>query len=155
MVLTRAWVLFEEVLGGGVAAPAVTEQQNRGGMGIAPLADALPVPAQAVASELAGVVTEAEVEVAPVAGKIVEAVGNDHARGPTGEVRVEGAKGPLRPHPPGPIEGPEMFFRLGIQGQHGVPGGHVRCPQPGDALELLLAIGRLPPGDLLGDLVHG
>ena len=91
-------VVFEEVLIGGVAATAVAQQQDRGRGGIAALADAVPVPAQAVAGELAGVVTEADVDVATIAGQIVDAVRDDQTRGPTGEVVVERAEGLLRPH---------------------------------------------------------
>ena len=74
---------------GGVAATAVAQQQDRCRGGIAALADAVPVPAQAVADELAGVVTEADVEVAAIAGQIVDPVRDDHPRGPSGEVVVE------------------------------------------------------------------
>ena len=100
---------------GGVAATAVAQQQDRCRGGIAAFTDAVPVPAQAVAGELAGVVTEADVEVAAVAGQIVDRVRDDQTRGPTGEVVVERAEGLLRPHAALAIELPEMLLGLGIQ----------------------------------------
>ena len=128
-----------------VAAAAIAQEQDRRGVGVAALADAVPVPAQAVAGELAGVVTQAEVEVAAVASQIVDAVRNDHARRPTGEVVVERPEGPLRPHAAVAVELSQMLLGLGVEGKHRVSRRAVLGLQLGDALELRVPVGRLPP----------
>jgi len=48
-----------------------------------------------------------------VASQVVDAVGNDHAGGPTGEVVVEGLERSLGPHPARAIQFAEVLFRLG------------------------------------------
>lgn len=63
-------VLFEQVLIGSVASTTVTQEQNRSGVWIAAFADAIPVPAKAVAGKQAGIVTESDVDVTAVSEQI-------------------------------------------------------------------------------------
>lgn len=98
--------------------------------------------------------TQAEVDVAAVAGQVVDAVRNDHAGGPTGEVVVERAEGPLRPHATLAIELSEVLLGLGIQGKHGIARVEVLALQFRNALELRLAIGRPPPASTFAILCN-
>src|ERR1700675_3981497 len=102
-----------------IAPAAVAQQQDGRGVRIAAAANAVPVPPEAVAGELAGVGAQGDVDVAAVAGKVVDAVGNDHTGGPTREVVVERLKCLLCVNPPRAKELPEMFLCLGIDGEHG------------------------------------
>ena len=70
-------VLLEEVLRRRIAAAAIAQPEDRRGVGVTRAADAVPVPAETVAGELAGVLAQADVDVPAVANQVVNAVGND------------------------------------------------------------------------------
>jgi len=67
------------VLARGVAAPAIHQQQNRIGVGVALPADPVPVPLEAVASELGRVVRQADVDVPAITMRIKNAMWNHHS----------------------------------------------------------------------------
>ena len=87
--------------------------------------------------------TQADVEVAAVACEIVDAVRNDHAGRPTGEVVVERPEGLLRPDAAPAEKLPEMLFGLGIHGKHGVSRRGVFGLPCGDPPELGVPIRTL------------
>ena len=62
-------------------------------MRIAPLSDAIPIPFDTVAGKLGSVVRETNVDVPPIAKRIIDTVRDDHALGPTWEVMVERLEG--------------------------------------------------------------
>ena len=146
-------ILFENVMRRRIAPAGIAQHQDGRGVGVALLADAVPVPAETVARELAGVVAQPDVEVAAVAGNVVNAVRDDHAGGPTGEVVVEGLKCPLRPHAALAKELAEMLLGLGIDGEYGVSRSGVLGFQFGDSLELRVSIRALATLQNLLDLV--
>src|SRR4051794_33859099 len=101
-------------MAGAVAAPAVAEQQDRTRPGIGRPPLTLPPSLEAVAGELAGVVTGPEVHVALVPLHVVEAVRDDHARGEAGEVVVERLEDPLRQEVTGPVEVADQLLLLRV-----------------------------------------
>ena len=147
-------VEFEEVLSRRVAAPRVTQPEDRCGVGVTLLADAVPKPAEAIASERAGVVAQADVDVAQVASHIINSVRDDHTGGPTGEVVIEGWKRLLSPHAARAVQLSEVLFGLGIHGKDRVSSGQVVGLQLRNALELRVPIGRLAAVLPLVDLVQ-
>jgi hypothetical protein len=85
--------------------------------------------------------THTDVEVAAVACEVVDAVRNDHAGRPTGEVVIERPEGLLRPDAALAEKLLEMLFGLGIYGKHGVSRGDVFGLPGGDPPELGVSIG--------------
>jgi hypothetical protein len=85
-------VVLEDVLSRRIPAAAVTRQEDRCSIGISLLADPVPVPGKTVAGELAGVVPQADVDVASQMHVIVNSVRDHHAVGPTGEVMIKRRK---------------------------------------------------------------
>ncbi len=82
-------VLFEKILCRRIASATVAQQEDGLGVRVASLADTVPVPAEAVACELARVVAQADVDMAAIAKEVVDAVRNNDAGSPTGKVMVE------------------------------------------------------------------
>jgi hypothetical protein len=52
---------------------------------IALLANAAPIPKQTVAGKLAGIVRKADVDMSPIADRVVDAMRNDHAAAQLGK----------------------------------------------------------------------
>ena len=69
-------IMLEDIGVRGVAAATIAQPQDRGRLRITLLANAVPIPAKAVARKLAGVVGQAEVNMPAVADPIVNAVRN-------------------------------------------------------------------------------
>jgi len=105
-------------------------------VGIALPADTVPVPGKTVAGETTGVVAEADVDVAPIAGHIVDAVRDDHAGRPTGKVVIESPERLLRSNAAIAKPLAEMLLGLGIDAEYRVAGLRVLRLQGRDALEL-------------------
>ncbi len=101
----------------------------------------------------AGVMADTDVDVASVAGQVVDAVRNDHAGGPTGEVVIEGPDGPLGPSAARAEELPEMFLGLGVHRKHRVSHCGILGFQLGDSPELGVPIRALSPRKSLLNLV--
>ena len=116
----------------------------------------LPPPLDAVAGELAGVVAGPQVHVAVVLLHVVQPVRDDHARGEAGEVVVERLDDPLRQEVPGPVEVADQLLLLGVHAHDRVVRRQVLPLEPGDVLELLVAVGmaahRLGLLGLAGDV---
>ncbi len=96
---------------------------------------------------------QANVEVTAVAKEVVNAVRNDHAGSPTGEVMVQRAERLLCPYAALAEELPEMLFGLGIEGKYGVAHREVFGLQFRDPPELGVPIGAVPAFQNLLDLV--
>ena len=90
-----------------------------------------------------------------IAGQVVEAVRDEHALGPTGEVAVE-SLGRL-PSPSAALakRESEVFFGLAVEGKGGVAGFEGFGRQCGDALELCVAIERFATPHHLVDFAQG
>ena len=82
--------VFEHVPAGGIAAAPVAKQQERSRLGVVRMAVVLPAEGDAVARESAGVVADAQVDVAVIALEIVPAVRVDRAARGRWEIVVEG-----------------------------------------------------------------
>lgn len=119
------------------------------------LSDSLPIPAKAVASELRGIATEPDVNVSPVASEIEDAMRNDHAGGPTGEVMVESLKCTPRPNAALAVQSAEELFGFRIDGKYRISRFEVRLSEFVNALELGVTIRRISPSYVFLNLVKG
>src|SRR6266446_4416145 len=72
-------VLLEQVLGSAVAAAAIAKQQQGFGLGPGGVSLGGPPLENAVTGKFAGVIADAEVDVAPIAFEIVQSVRDDMA----------------------------------------------------------------------------
>ena len=145
-------VLLEQVLAGAIAPATVAQQQYRGRSGVERPAPDLPPPLDAVAGELAGVVAGAQVHVTVVwrftsyspCGMITpEACWGSRDR--TSRSSPECRDGPLdRSCPPTP----SSSGRCSESGSS----PHVLPLEPGDILELLVAVDMLPHREGLAGL---
>ena len=82
-------VFFEDIVPGVVAPSAIAQQQNRLRVGVGVLAVPLPPQLQAVAGQFAGVMAEAERDVAEIPFEVIQAVRDHHARSTSQEIMVE------------------------------------------------------------------
>lgn len=145
-------VVFENILRRRVASATIEKHQDRIGMRITPLSDAIPIPFDTVAGKLGGVVRETNVDVAPIAKRIKDAVRNDHAIGPTGEVMVERLEGSAATNSALTKQLPLELFGFGVDRKTGISGLFILLDKLGDILELGIAIGRFASGFHLADL---
>ena len=90
------------------------------------------MPKQTVASKLAGVVRQTDVDMPTVANRIVDAMRNDHAVRPTRKVMIERLERFAAADPSGSVELAQAFFCLGVDGEIGISGGLVFVDQLGD-----------------------
>jgi len=81
-------VLLEDVVTAAVAAPTVAKHQDRGCVRIVETCLVVPPVTDAVTSELTGIVTGTQIDVASVTLHIIDAVGDDDAFCLTVEVVV-------------------------------------------------------------------
>ena len=72
---------------------------------------------------------------------VVQPVRDDHALGEAGEVVVEDLDDPLRQEVPGPVEVADQLFLLGVHAHDRVARPEIVPLEPGDVLELPVAIG--------------
>lgn len=121
-------------------------------MRIAPLSDAIPIPLDTVAGKLGSVVRETNVDVAPIAKQIKDAVWNDHALGPTWEVMIERLKGSVATNSALAKQLSLELFGFGVDRKTGISGLFIRLDKLGDILELSIAIRRFASGFHLVDL---
>src|SRR6266545_369121 len=139
-------VLLEQVLASTVAATAIAQQQDRGRSGIERSSPTDPPALDAVTGELAGVVTDAQVHVPIIALHIVQPVRDHHTRGGAGEVMIEGREDLLRVEMAVAVEGAQQLLLLRVDAQDRVVRLQVLLLEPGDVLELLVAVGMLAHG---------
>lgn len=142
---------LEDVVRGRVAAARVTEQENGLRIGVALLADALPVPTQTVASEKTGVVAQSKVDVASIPCQVIDAVRDEYAVSPTGEVVVKGFGRLPSPDAALAKQLSKVFFGFAVEGKDGVASIEVFGLQSTDALELSVAVRRYATGKHLVD----
>ena len=133
--------MFENVLVRGIAATTIAEQQDRIGVAIALLADAVPIPQQTVASELACIARQSKVDVPTVSDRIVDAVRNDHAVSPTGKVVIECLERLIAANSASTVKLAQMFFGLGVHGKVRVAQNFVFVDQRCNSLKLGIAVG--------------
>lgn len=144
--------MFENILRRRVASATIEKHQDRIGMRIAPLSDAIPIPFDTVAGKLGGVVRETNIDVAPIAKRIEDTVRNDHALGPTWEVMVERLKGSAATNSALTKQLPLELFGFGVDRKTGISGLFMLLDKLGDILELSISIGRFASGFHLVDL---
>ena len=126
---------------GGVAAAAVAEQQQRLRRRVGRATEPLPPVLQAVAGEFAGIMTGAEMDVPAVVLQVVDPVGQHHPLGELGEVVVEHPDRLARAERAVAEEIAEQFPRFQVHAEDRVGGIEVLALEPGDRLELGVAIG--------------
>src|SRR5512142_1022854 len=137
-------VRLEQVLVGAVAPAAVAPQQDGGRSGVERSAPALPPPLYAVAGERAGVVAGAQVHVTVVPLHVVKPVRDDHARGDAGEVVIERLDRLRSVEAALSVAVSHQLLLLRIDAQERVVRLQILLLEPGDVLELPVAVGRLP-----------
>src|SRR6266852_7691041 len=113
------------------------------------MAYVLPPLPNAVAGELAGVVTGAEVEISRVAFEIVEAMRDDDARAEAGEIVIPHLLRLLNVELAVAIEKAQEFPLFRVDAEQRVDGIAVLGFQPGDVLELGVAVLVLSHGQVL------
>src|SRR3954454_23245248 len=82
-------MILENVAIGSVTAATVAQQEHASREGISGPAMHFPPEAEAVASEPTGVMTESQIQMAPIALDVVEAVRVNHAQSRAGEIVVQ------------------------------------------------------------------
>lgn len=107
-------VVLEQITICSVAASTVAQQQDAGRIGIALLANAIPIPTQAISGKLASVVTEPDVDMTDVTPDVVDAVGDQLSIGPTREIVIKCLKGR------GAVD-PALYHALTVLRSTGVP----------------------------------
>ena len=100
----------------------------------------LPPPRDAVAGELAGVVARPQAHVAEVTLQVVQPVGDHHPLGVAGEVVVESQQPLPRIDPAVAVEVANQLLLLGVHAQDRVVRVQVVPLDPGDVLELGVAV---------------
>lgn len=147
-------VVLEQVAVRRVASSAVAQQQNACGFCVALFTNAIPVPTQTVGGKLAGIMTQANVDVTDVASNIVDAVRDHSPIGPTGEIMIERLQRRGAVQPSFAIQPTEELFGFGVNGEDRIAITFVQVSQFADAFKLLLTIRRASPGDVLSDLTQ-
>lgn len=133
-------ILLDDVVGAGIRAATVTEQQQRMGLGVVVLQVLDPHTPQVVAGELGGVAVGAQGHVALIGVDVINAVGNDPAIREAGKVVVIDPAATCRVALARPVEVAQHFLLLGVDAQHGqVLLGEGRTVAA-DFLELLVAL---------------
>ena len=136
----------------GVAAAAIGEKDQLGGIGIAGTAFAAPPGIEVVDGEEGGVGGDADRDEAAVGERVVDAVGDGEAGGLGAEVVVVDRDGSRFPGEAGVAEASDQLFFLRIDAEdRGVAAGAV-LPQVVDELELVVAFGGRGRRDAL--VVH-
>jgi integrase len=107
--------------------------------------DAVPVPLQTVARKLAGVMRQSQVDVSSISGRIVDAMRNQHAVRPTGEVVIKRLRSPAALAK----QLTQELFRLSIHGKVRLPDGVVLVDQVSNVKKLRVPVGGTSPGDRL------
>ena len=125
----------------GVAAAAIGEQDELGGLGIAGSAFAAPPSSEVVDGEEGGVGGDADRDEAAVGERVVDAVGDGQAGGMGAEVVVVDRDRGRLPRDAGVAEASDQLFFLGVDAEdRGVEAGTVTA-QAVDELELVVAFG--------------
>jgi hypothetical protein len=145
-------MILEHVAIGSVAAAAVAQQEHASRSGISGPAMFFPPDAKAVAGESTGVVAESQIQMAPIALDVVEAVGIDHADCGAGEIVVQSLLGLLRIEAALPEQEPQEFLVFGIHTHDGVGGLQKSRAVFGDDLKLPIAVNVASQGQRLASL---
>ena len=79
--------------------------------------EAVPPGGHAVAGESAGVVAQAEIDMAKVALAVVDAMRMQHALGRAGKIMIESLEGSLGVQTPGAEQKPQEFLGFGVDAE--------------------------------------
>lgn len=145
-------VILEQITIRSVASPAVAQQQDAVGIGVALLADAIPIPTQTIDGELARIVTEPEVNVTDVTSDVVDAVRNQLSIGPAWKIMIECLQRRCAVDSAFAIQPTKELLRFGVNREDRIAITLVLVLQFADAFKLLPAIGRVPAGNVFSDL---
>lgn len=133
-------VILEQISIRGIASAAITQKQDTGGIAVALLADAVPIPTQTVGGKLAGVMAQSQVDVTDVAPDVVDAMRNQLPISPTWKIMVQGLQRRGAIQPALAIQAAQKLLGFGVNGEGGVAIVLVLIGQFADAFKLLLAI---------------
>ncbi len=118
------------------------------------LTNALPEPSKTITRKLAGVMAQSDVDVPQIQRQVVDAVRDHHSCGPTGKVMVKTVKRFLRPDSALAKQLPQMFFGLGINGEHGIADLQVSSLQSLDVTKLSISVCRFATRQILFHIVQ-
>ena len=105
-----------------------------------PTAVVLPGKSHAIASEFAGVMADAQIDVPMIALEIVDAVRVDDAAGVAGKVVVQGFDGFLRVGVSFAKKIADQFLFLGVDAENRVAGLFIKSTQTCDVAELAVTV---------------
>lgn len=145
-------VILEHVAIGSVAAAAVAQQKQASRLRIGRLSMPLPPQTETVASEAAGVVAEAKVQVSEVAFDVVETMRIDHAERGAGKIVIQGFLGFLRVQSALTKQKSQEFLVFGVHAHDGIGRLGESGAVMGDDLKLSIAIGMASHGERLARL---
>jgi hypothetical protein len=91
--------LLEDPIPRVVASAGVAQPEDLRGIGIMKATATTPKPEKAVARKLAGIVAKPQIQVAMIANRIVDAVRDELAIGPTRVVMIERLEGLIAVNP--------------------------------------------------------
>ena len=133
-------VLLEDIVAGTIAAAAVAEDENGGGLRIKVTTIGVPPMAETIASKLGGVMASTYVHVADVADDIVQPVRDNDALGKAGEIVIQYPLFGLRIEASLTIEVAQVLFLFGIHTDDRIALCLICGSELGDVLELRIAI---------------
>src|SRR2546426_3709120 len=148
-------VFLEQMLMTTVAATAIAQEQDRGGLWVQPLAIAVPKQPQAITGELGRVTALAHMHPALIAGEIVDTMRNDDASSEAGEIMIKGLERLLTVHLAITVERSQEFLLLGIDAQDRVASSEKLLDEMREMAELGAAMRRVAAGQHLGYLAPG
>src|SRR5712691_3030353 len=148
-------VFLEQMLMTTVAATAIAQEQDRGGLWVQPLAIAVPKQPQAITGELGRVTALAHMHPALIAGEIVDTMRNDDASSEAGEIMIKGLERLLTVHLAITVECAQAFLLLGIDAQDRVARLEKLLDEMRQMAELLAAMRRVATGQHLAHLASG
>ncbi len=142
-------VVLEQMAVGGIAAAAITQQQDACRPGIALPANAAPVPTQTFHGKLTGVMAQSKVDVPDVSADVVNSVRDQFAVRPTREIMIESLQGGGAVDPSLAVQATKEFLGFGVHGKDRIAFTLVHVCQIADSFKLLPAIGRVSPRQCL------
>jgi hypothetical protein len=142
-------VFLEQVLRGAVAATAVAQDQQALCRRMGGATVLFPPLGDAVAAEFSRVVAGVQVDVGVLLGQVVDAVRNQFSVSGAGEIVVEGFDRLLGVGLAGAMKVPQQFPLFRVDADDWLVRVLELAPQPGDVLELRVAVGMMSPRFLL------
>ena len=134
----RDEVLLDDVVGAGIGASAVAENDKHFGIGIKVSEMLVPTGLDVVADKLGGVVAGADGEVSGIVGNVIDSVRDNGPVGEGGEVVVKGLRSGCAEYGPLSLEVADKLLFLGVDADNRNAGFDTLPLDVADFLELLV-----------------